>query len=162
MSYVCEQMRIPSHETAFQNNSLGYTILGPAENIKSITKNDLQKYITDNYTGPRMVLAAAGGVDHDELVKVAEKLFGSKSQYPGPPVIPEKNCTVILHMHSLTLHHSLFYVRKMHGINFLKGIQKLCVCKETMHFVSGIVSKHTSGVFSNTHLFHGKLIIVTL
>ena len=39
-------------------------------------RNDLKKYIDTNYVAPRMVVAAAGGVDHDELVKLAAKAFG--------------------------------------------------------------------------------------
>ncbi|KAJ2018319.1 Mitochondrial-processing peptidase subunit beta [Coemansia sp. RSA 376] len=65
------------HATAFQNSPLGYTILGPRENILSITKADLEQYISRNYTADRMVLVGAGGVNHDDLVKLAEKHFGS-------------------------------------------------------------------------------------
>ncbi|KAJ3415860.1 55 kDa erythrocyte membrane protein [Chytridiales sp. JEL 0842] len=65
------------HASAFQGNSLGRTILGPRENIKSITRQDLVDYISKNYTPDRMVLAAAGGVDHEALVKLAESHFGS-------------------------------------------------------------------------------------
>jgi processing peptidase subunit beta len=64
------------HALAFQQTPLGRTILGPTENIKSITREDLVDYITANYTPNRMVLAAAGGVDHEVLVKLAEKHFG--------------------------------------------------------------------------------------
>lgn len=67
------------HATAYQGSSLGYTILGPAENIKSITEADLRNYITTNYTAPRIVLAGAGGVDHDELVGFAQEHFGGLS-----------------------------------------------------------------------------------
>ncbi|KAJ2739449.1 Mitochondrial-processing peptidase subunit beta, partial [Coemansia sp. BCRC 34490] len=38
------------HATAFQNSSLGYTILGPRENIMTINKADLKQYISRNYT----------------------------------------------------------------------------------------------------------------
>jgi processing peptidase subunit beta len=65
------------HATAYQNNSLGFTILGPDENIKSITRDDLLHYIAKNYTSDRMVLVASGAVDHDALVKLSEKHFGS-------------------------------------------------------------------------------------
>ncbi|TPX54703.1 hypothetical protein PhCBS80983_g05829 [Powellomyces hirtus] len=65
------------HASAFQRSPLGRTILGPAQNIKSITREDLSNYISTNYTPDRMVLAAAGGVQHDALVKLAEKHFGS-------------------------------------------------------------------------------------
>ncbi|KAJ3326751.1 55 kDa erythrocyte membrane protein [Blyttiomyces sp. JEL0837] len=65
------------HASAFRDNALGRTILGPKENIKSITRADLVNYIESNYTPDRMVLVAAGGVEHDALVKLAESHFGS-------------------------------------------------------------------------------------
>ncbi|KND03123.1 mitochondrial processing peptidase [Spizellomyces punctatus DAOM BR117] len=69
------------HASAFQRSPLGRTILGPAKNIKSITREDLVDYISTNYTPERMVLSAAGGVDHEALVKLAEQHFGKMS--PG-------------------------------------------------------------------------------
>lgn len=56
---------------------MGRTILGPKNNILSIKRDDLASYIQTNYTADRMVLVGAGGVDHDELVKLAEKHFSS-------------------------------------------------------------------------------------
>lgn len=64
------------HATAFKDESLGLTILGPKENIKSLTRDDLSHYIKANYTGERMILVGAGGVDHDALVNLAENHFG--------------------------------------------------------------------------------------
>ncbi|RXM36688.1 Mitochondrial-processing peptidase subunit beta [Acipenser ruthenus] len=52
------------HATAYQATALGRTILGPTENIKSINRNDLVEYITTHYKGPRIVLAAAGVLNH--------------------------------------------------------------------------------------------------
>ncbi|KAJ2360817.1 Mitochondrial-processing peptidase subunit beta, partial [Coemansia sp. RSA 2611] len=72
------------HATAFQNSPLGYTILGPRENIMSITKADLEQYISRNYTADRMVLVGAGGVSHDALVRLAEKHFGSVKTSAAP------------------------------------------------------------------------------
>jgi len=70
------------HAVAFQGTPLGRTILGPTKNIKSISRQDLTEYIQDHYKGPRMVLAGAGGVDHEQLVKLAEKHFsGITYQY---------------------------------------------------------------------------------
>ncbi|EAY89022.1 hypothetical protein OsI_10505 [Oryza sativa Indica Group] len=63
------------HATAFQYTSLGRPILGSAENVKSITQEDLQKYIETHYTAPRMVITAAGAVKHDDIVEMATKLF---------------------------------------------------------------------------------------
>lgn len=64
------------HATAFQRSPLGRTILGPAENVRSITRQNLADYIASNYTAERMVVAAAGAVDHAALVTAAEKAFG--------------------------------------------------------------------------------------
>jgi processing peptidase subunit beta len=63
------------HATAFQEQPLGRTILGPAENIQSIQREDLVNYIKTNYTADRMVLVGAGGIPHEQLVQLAEKHF---------------------------------------------------------------------------------------
>ena len=47
------------------------------ENINSLTRDDLKAYVAEHYTGPRMVVAAAGAVDHSQLVQLAESKFGS-------------------------------------------------------------------------------------
>ncbi|CAL1297806.1 unnamed protein product [Larinioides sclopetarius] len=65
------------HAAAFQNTPLGRTILGPVENIKSISRKDLVDFKTNHYVASKMVLAGAGGVQHEELVKLAEEYFGS-------------------------------------------------------------------------------------
>ncbi|QLQ82320.1 hypothetical protein HG537_0H00810 [Torulaspora globosa] len=74
------------HEVAYAGQPLGRTILGPIKNIKSITRKDLKDFITKNYKGDRMVLAGAGAVDHDDLVKFAQQYFGHipKSEFPVP------------------------------------------------------------------------------
>ena len=63
------------HETAFMNTGLGRTILGPEENIRSLTKEDLESYIHTHYTADRFVVAAAGAVDHHQLVQLSEQYF---------------------------------------------------------------------------------------
>jgi len=78
------------HSVAFQGSSLAYTILGPQENIKSITKNDLANYIKKHYVGNRLVLAAAGGVNHEQIVQLAKSTLGSlpagsSPHLPTPP-----------------------------------------------------------------------------
>ena len=65
------------HATAFQNQPLGRTILGPKENIISIQRDDLVNYIKSNYTADRMVLVGAGGVPHQQLVELADKYFSA-------------------------------------------------------------------------------------
>ncbi|KAJ5285164.1 hypothetical protein N7524_000470 [Penicillium chrysogenum] len=47
------------HATAYQTQPLGRTILGPKENIQTITRDNLTDYIKTNYTADRMVLVGA-------------------------------------------------------------------------------------------------------
>jgi len=65
------------HATAYRGFALGQTILGPKENILSIKRQDILNYIGTHYTANRIVIAASGAVDHDQVVKLAEQLFGS-------------------------------------------------------------------------------------
>eukprot|EP00730_Choanoeca_flexa_P000609 TRINITY_DN10267_c0_g1_i2.p1 TRINITY_DN10267_c0_g1~~TRINITY_DN10267_c0_g1_i2.p1 ORF type:complete len:491 (+),score=134.11 TRINITY_DN10267_c0_g1_i2:51-1523(+) len=76
------------HSTAFQGSPLGYTILGPEDKIKSITRDDLVQYVDTFYTAPRMVLVGTGGVDHDQLVEAADKAFGKVSSDNRAPAVP--------------------------------------------------------------------------
>lgn len=64
------------------NQPLGRTILGPRENILSIQRQDLVDYISTNYTADRMVLVSAGGIPHEQLVKLAEKELGHLKAQP--------------------------------------------------------------------------------
>eukprot|EP00892_Ulva_mutabilis_P000160 jgi/Ulvmu1/10144/UM006_0098.1 len=65
------------HATAFQHTPLGRTILGSTQNIQAISREDIETYIRTHYTAGRMVLAAAGNVDHEELVAAARSAFAS-------------------------------------------------------------------------------------
>ncbi|KAL0285485.1 UNVERIFIED_CONTAM: putative mitochondrial-processing peptidase subunit beta, mitochondrial [Sesamum calycinum] len=70
------------HATAFQYTPLGRTILGPAENVKSIGKEHLRNYISTHYTAPRTVVVASGAVKHEDVVEEVKKLFTKLSPNP--------------------------------------------------------------------------------
>ncbi|XP_064161450.1 cytochrome b-c1 complex subunit 1, mitochondrial-like [Anguilla rostrata] len=79
------------HATAFQGTSLGHSVLGPSQNARTLTREDLVEFINSHYKAPRMVLAAAGGVNHSELVDLAKQHFSGVSfEYEGDavPVLP--------------------------------------------------------------------------
>jgi len=65
------------HETAFQGTGLGRTILGSEQNIRNLTRKDLKTYIETHYTAPRMVISAAGAIDHTQLCDLSVQYFGS-------------------------------------------------------------------------------------
>uniref|UniRef100_A0A0N5BG14 Mitochondrial-processing peptidase subunit beta n=1 Tax=Strongyloides papillosus TaxID=174720 RepID=A0A0N5BG14_STREA len=100
------------HEEAYKDSPLARTILGPIKNIKSISRSDLNKYVQDYYQGPKMVLAAAGGVNHDELVKLADKYFAKVKRDNLKEVIYEpgvfKGCHQIINDNRMpTIHGAL-------------------------------------------------------
>ncbi|KRY43383.1 Mitochondrial-processing peptidase subunit beta [Trichinella spiralis] len=80
------------HSTAFQGTPLARTILGPTENIKSLKRQDLINYVQEHYKAPRMVLAAAGGINHQELHKLAEKYFSKIPATISGNYPPVGNC----------------------------------------------------------------------
>ncbi|MCF2906343.1 insulinase family protein [Octadecabacter sp. CECT 8868] len=63
-------------EEAYPNQALGRTILGPSERVSSFSRADLSDFIGEHYGPDQMILSAAGAVDPDELLALAEKLFG--------------------------------------------------------------------------------------
>ncbi len=64
-------------ETAYPNQPMGRPILGPAENIKKVSRETLMNFMSTLYAPERMVLSAAGNVDHKTLVALAETHFGN-------------------------------------------------------------------------------------
>ncbi len=63
-------------EVAYPGQALGRSILGTVERVADHGRDDLRRYMDLHYCGPRMVLAAAGAVDHDRLVDLADTAFG--------------------------------------------------------------------------------------
>ncbi len=70
-------------EAAFPDQAIGRPILGTAVSVKSFTPPDLRKFMKANYGAKRMVLSAAGKIDHDKLVRHAEALFGGMNGGKG-------------------------------------------------------------------------------
>eukprot|EP01062_Namystynia_karyoxenos_P029521 TRINITY_DN22162_c0_g1_i1.p1 TRINITY_DN22162_c0_g1~~TRINITY_DN22162_c0_g1_i1.p1 ORF type:complete len:515 (+),score=174.62 TRINITY_DN22162_c0_g1_i1:80-1546(+) len=80
------------HLTGFPGGQgLGLTILGPAENIeRTIDRDMIREYITQHYTAPRMSVIACGAVDHAQLEKLAQEMWGD---LPVDPPKPELHAT---------------------------------------------------------------------
>ena len=67
-------------EAAYPGQPLGRTILGTVDTVKGFGREALQGYMQECYHAPGMVLAAAGAVDHEQLVALAEERFGDLPQ----------------------------------------------------------------------------------
>ena len=76
--------------TAWPGQSIGRPILGPPENISRFTRDDIQRYIESHYLADKLVIVAAGKVDHTDFVSLVEEWF---NQIPsGAPGAPESPC----------------------------------------------------------------------
>ena len=74
--------------TAYPNQPYGRAILGPADNVKGFSREDLINFTKEHYTPNRMILCAAGDVDHEALVKLCEKYFSKLSYAKGDDIVP--------------------------------------------------------------------------
>lgn len=62
-------------ETAYPDQALGAPILGRAEIIEGMKKETLYDYVHRFYTPEKLVLSAAGNVDHETFVHMARTMF---------------------------------------------------------------------------------------
>jgi predicted Zn-dependent peptidase len=61
-------------DAVFGEHPLGRRVLGEAEVIASIPVPDIETYRAARYTGPHVVVGAAGHLDHERIVALAERL----------------------------------------------------------------------------------------
>ncbi|MGV6812048.1 MAG: M16 family metallopeptidase [Brevirhabdus sp.] len=74
-------------EAAYPEQPLGRTILGPAERVRGFTRDDLHRFVAERYAPGQMILSAAGAVDHDAIVHLAEELFGGMADHGVTPAL---------------------------------------------------------------------------
>ena len=77
-------------EVAFPDQPVGRSILGTPATVRAFNSKKLRSYLSRNYRGPDMVVAAAGAVDHAEVVAECERRFAS---FAGPAAPPPEAAT---------------------------------------------------------------------
>jgi len=60
---------------AYPDQAIGRSILGTDRTISRHSAADLKRFRNENYAASRMILSAAGAVDHDALHRLADRLF---------------------------------------------------------------------------------------
>jgi predicted Zn-dependent peptidase len=60
----------------FPRHALGNPVIGTEANVRGFRKEDLKAHVHEHYRPTQMVIAAAGNVDHDALVRLARRYFG--------------------------------------------------------------------------------------
>ncbi len=75
-------------EACYPDQPFGRTILGPAERVSAFSRDDLTGFVAEHYSPDRMILSAAGAVDHDVIVAQAQALFGDRKPVGGGLIQP--------------------------------------------------------------------------
>jgi predicted Zn-dependent peptidase len=71
-------------ERLWGNHPLGKTILGSHEIVAAMDSRKLREYVQKYYTTDKIVISAAGKVDHDDFVSLWEKAFEKLGQTSDP------------------------------------------------------------------------------
>jgi predicted Zn-dependent peptidase len=67
----------------FGDHPLGRRVLGEAEVISSVPVPEIESYRSSRYTGPNVVVGAAGNLDHAEIAALAERLIAPERGAPN-------------------------------------------------------------------------------
>ena len=73
-------------EASFGAQPLGRSVLGCEESLATITAEDCRAWIRDELVPSRLILSASGRVEPDEILTLAERLFGDMENWPGVPI----------------------------------------------------------------------------
>jgi predicted Zn-dependent peptidase len=76
-------------EVHFGNHPLSMSILGSAESIQKLERDQMAGYFSRRYGPGNMVLAVTGRLDFDEIVKLAEKYMGAWPRVEAPRKQPD-------------------------------------------------------------------------
>jgi predicted Zn-dependent peptidase len=73
-----------SQAASFGDHPLGRSILGPARLIETMTRDQMVAWRDRNYWASRIVVCAAGNIDHQAFAKETEKRFGHMERGSAP------------------------------------------------------------------------------
>ncbi len=77
-------------DAAYPEQAVGRPIIGTRESVKSFSADDLRSFRHARYVAPKMVISAAGGIEHDRLVRHAEALFGGLNSAESQDAVTAK------------------------------------------------------------------------
>ncbi len=72
-------------EKLFANSSLALPILGTFESVQGITREKLREFLKKHYVAGNIVIAAAGALQHPDLIDLVQKFFelpAEKADFP--------------------------------------------------------------------------------
>ena len=80
-------------ETLWPGHVLGKSVIGTPETVSAMKSDDLKGYMYGHYTPDTIVIAAAGNLNHQEIVEMVRERFGhltgKKSDWRMPDTMPQ-------------------------------------------------------------------------
>ncbi len=91
----------------WRNHPLGMSVLGSDETVSAIKKETILNYLKRFYSPDRIIIAAAGNIDHGDLLALFQPLFEPLESGDGSPSrgIPHINSDVSCHYKDLEQVH---------------------------------------------------------
>ncbi|KAM7476019.1 hypothetical protein LguiB_023262 [Lonicera macranthoides] len=83
MSNNPQGLLLEAIHAAGYSGALANPLLAPESALNRLSSTVLEEFVSENYTAPRMVLAASG-VEHEELLSIAEPLLSDIPSVPCP------------------------------------------------------------------------------
>ncbi len=77
-------------EVSYPGQALGRPILGAAERVGGFGREELAGFVARHYGPGRLIVAAAGAVDHDRIVALAGEHLGDLAPVAAPPPEPAR------------------------------------------------------------------------
>jgi predicted Zn-dependent peptidase len=75
-------------EKAWGSSPLGRPIAGTADSIRSLTRDQIERFWTSRYTADQMVVAVAGNVDHESVVALVGEAFARRDFLADADLLP--------------------------------------------------------------------------
>ncbi len=75
-------------ETAYPGQPMGRPTLGTEKGIRGMRRESLMNYMRRHYTAGNTVVAAAGNLEHERFVDLAQKHFSDLPTDRAPPALP--------------------------------------------------------------------------
>lgn len=114
-----EELIFDKFESAiFDGNSLSMPIIGTEKNILGFKKDDLVDFVNKHYTFDNLYIVASGAVEHDAILKFADKYLtkdlGSSEEKRKPTLLKE---STDLHVYKEIQQSHLIMGRPTYGYN---------------------------------------------
>jgi predicted Zn-dependent peptidase len=99
----------------FGEHPIGRPVIGSVESVSAMTRAQLHSFHLRRYTPERMVVAVAGNIEHDHVVSLVRRYFGSRlvrGKTPAPPRkgaarVPSRPCLTLVNRDAEQTHLSL-------------------------------------------------------